>query len=185
MKSMLLPTSAGTINLVIAPHAGIILVDEVVARLSLNSPVRLIDCGNRANAFPIAKVIRTLTTNINTALENIQISRAFTCYQVSSMLHQEPNAQGLPILVVDLLSTFLDEDVSLIESRRLLAQSIIDLHRLSQTSPALITIKPLLTVSTDRLPLLNALVDIAATTFRLEEPSPLPTPDVQATLWPI
>jgi hypothetical protein len=183
MNSMLFPASTGTITLAIAPHAGISLVDEVIAHLALSNSVRVFDCGNRTNVFPIAKIIRSLTTDVDNALAAIQVSRAFTCYQVTAMLHQEPALKGTPIIVVDLLSTFLDEDVSLTESHRLLAQSISSLQRLCKTSPVLITINPLLSLSAERISLLNALAQIAQITYRFEETVPV-LPQQQEMLWP-
>jgi hypothetical protein len=183
MNSLLFPFAAGTITLIVAPHAGISLADEVIAHLALSAPVRVFDCGNRTNVFPIAKVIRSLTTDVNDALAAIQISRAFTCYQVTSMLHQEPDLKGTPIIVVDLLSTFLDEDVSLAESHRLLAQSIDSLRRLCQTSPVLVSVSPLLSLSVERVSLLSALTQSAHTTYHFEETTPA-APQPQETLWP-
>lgn len=176
-----LPVTRGSYNLVIAPHAGIKLVIETTARLAVSAPVRLIDCGNRSNVYPITKVIRRLTRDVNATLDRIHISRAFTCYQVLAMLKRSESQ--IPTLVIDLLCTFLDETIKLDESRRLLDRSILELKRLSQVAPVLVTVKPLLTISAERISLLDAVAQNATSVYQIEEPDTVPIPESQLSLF--
>jgi len=58
-------------------------------------------------------------------MANIRLSRAFTCYQVLAMLEAVAAAPPHePLIVLDLLATFLDEDVELKDSQRLLTRSL-------------------------------------------------------------
>jgi hypothetical protein len=159
MNFSLLPASSGAIHLVIAPHAGTALITETAARLALAGQVRVLDCGNRFNVYPVAKAVRRLTAEMDPVLDRILLSRAFTCYQVLALLRQETSPRPAPILVVDLLATFLDENIPLTESRRLL------------------------TLSAERASLLEALMQTATAVYRLEDPSLLPEPQLQGMLF--
>jgi len=183
MNFSLLPASSGAIHLVIAPHAGTGLITETAARLALAGQVRVLDCGNRFNVYPVAKAVRRLTTEMDPVLDRILLSRAFTCYQVLALLRQETSPKPAPILVVDLLATFLDENIPLAESRRLLDHSLYEIERLSQAAPVLITVKPLLTLSADRASLLEVLIQTATAVYRLEDPALLPEPQLQGMLF--
>ena len=179
MNFSLLPTAYGGFNLMLAPHAGMSIVTEVAARLALAAPLRVLDCGNRFNVYPLAKTMRRLTIEIDPAMEHVLLSRAFTCYQVLVMLKREVSHN--PVLVVDLLATFLDEDVSLVESQRLLSLCVAELQRLSRLAPVLVTVKPLLALSAERAPLLETIVQSAGRFYRFEESSV--SANRQGALW--
>lgn len=155
--------------LVIAPHAGMPLMVELAARLALKSEVRVLDGGNRFNVYPVAQAVRRLTPRLEETLSHISLSRAFTCYQMLTLLEDTP-AQSTPTLVLDLLATFLDENVRLEESRRLLQLAIVQLQRLSQSAPLVMSVKPPLALVADRLPLLNLLQQASTRTLHLETP---------------
>lgn len=95
-----------------------------IARLAGSGPVRVLDGGNRFNAYTVARAARGRAE----ALEQITISRAFTCYQALSLLESTPTAPA-PLVVLDLLNTFYDESVQVGERRRLLRACIAHLER--------------------------------------------------------
>lgn len=159
---------------VVAPHAAMPMMVEIAARLALNGAVRVLDGGNRFNVYPVAQAVRRLTPRLEETLSHITLSRAFTCYQVVTLLQETP-ARPVPTLVLDILSTFLDENVTLDESRRLLQVSIEQLTRLSLAAPVVVSVKPLLALSADRLPLLDMLSEAASRTIVLETPRPQPS----------
>ncbi len=154
---------------VVAPHAAMPMMVEMAARLALNGQVRVLDGGNRFNVYPVAQAVRRLTPRLEETLSRITLSRAFTCYQVLALLEDTP-ARSVPTLVLDILSTFLDENVNLEESRRLLQNCIRHLQRLSQAAPVVASVKPLLSLSRDRLPLLDLLTESASRSLVLETP---------------
>ncbi len=111
----------------------------LTARLALRSPLRILDCGNSFRGYPLAREIRRQNMAVNQVLDRIDIARAFTCYQVPALLSETP-ADGTPTLVLDLLSTFYDENINEIERGRLLALSIRHLKRISTRSPLAVSI---------------------------------------------
>ena len=89
-------------------------------------------------------------------------------------LLEETPAESTPTLVLDLLATFLDENVRLEESRRLLQLAIVQLQRLSQSAPLVVSVKPPIALVADRMPLLELLQQAAAHTIQLEGQQPQP-----------
>lgn len=170
-----------SLTLVIAPHAGMPLMVETAARLALNGSVRVLDGGNRFNIYPVAQAVRRFTPRLEETLARISLARAFTCYQMLTLLEETP-AQAVPTLVLDLLSTFLDENVTLEESRRLLQLGIVQLERLSWAAPVVVSVKPLIALIAERMPLLDLLKQAASNTIQLEAPRPQPA--AVQLLWP-
>ncbi len=172
MNTLSFPLS-NQLVVVMAPHAAMPMMVEMSARLALNGSVRVLDGGNRFNVYPVAQAVRRLTPRLEETLSHITLSRAFTCYQVVALLEQTPS-RAVPTLVLDILSTFLDESVTLEESMRLLKVCIDHLTRLSRSAPVVVSAKPLLTLSAGRAPLVDALLESASRTVVLETPRPLP-----------
>ena len=173
--------SKNSLLLVIAPHAGMPLMFETAARLAINGNVHVLDGGNRFNIYPLSLAIGRFTPRLKETLSHITLARAFTCYQMITLFEETP-ALPTPLLVLDLLSTFLDESVTLTESQRLLQLGITHLERLTRMAPVVVSVKPLLALSANRLPLLDQLQQAASNVIRLEAPRPSAT---QAPmLWP-
>ena len=129
MNLLSLPTS-DHLMLVIAPYAARTAMLDLAAQLAAHGPLRVLDGGNQFNVYPVARSIRRHTPDLNAALQRIFLSRAFTCYQMAVMLN-ETAAAPVPTLALDLLATFYDENVTLIESQRLLRGCLDQLHRMS------------------------------------------------------
>lgn len=146
-----------TIGLVIAPWQSVqAMLTEVMSELALRGPLFVLDGGNRFDVYPLARALRRRTSRLTRALQNIHLARAFTCYQMLALLAQTPDG-GCPKIVLDLLATFYDENVSLAESMRLLEESRNHLRRLSHTAPILVTAQPPPSQQSERLCLLQAL----------------------------
>ena len=177
MDALTLPLSNRLLVLT-APHAAVTLMLELAARLALNGSLRVLDGGNRFNVYPVARTIRRYTPELHGALARIRLARAFTCYQMTAML-AEADADGLPTLVLDFLSTFYDENVSLAESRRLLNECLRHLKRLSRHAPVVVSVKPPSLVCANRSVLVDQLTAQASQSWTLE-PLPVPAPQL---LW--
>lgn len=164
-------------------HGGADLMLDLAARLSMNGPLYLLDCGNRSNMYRVAKTLRTLTSDPVAILKNIRLSRAFTCYQVTALLEKlASGTKRAPVLVLDLLTTFMDESVQPAESRMLFDHVLENLLWLSQSVPVVVSAKPLLSISSPRFALLEELKSHASQVW---EESVLPAPvaaDVQLPL---
>lgn len=177
MDALTLPLSNRLLVLT-APHAAGTLMLELAARLALNGRLRVLDGGNRFNVYPVARTIRRYTAELHGALARIHLARAFTCYQMTAML-AEADTNGLPTLVLDFLSTFYDENVSMAESRRLLDECLRHLKRLSRCAPVVVSAKPPNQVCASRSVLVDQLAGQASQSWTLE-PLPVPAPQL---LW--
>ena len=131
----------GPYGLVRAPHSAMRLLLSMAARLALAGAVRVLDCGNCFNVYTVTQALHQRTMDTTTALKRISVARAFTCYQVTTLLESTPQ-DSTPTLVLDLLATFHDESVSFGERRRLLDRNVVALRRLSQQGSVLVSIHP-------------------------------------------
>lgn len=134
--------ASGELGLVIGPHAERLHMLELSAVLAQRGPVRVLDGGNSYNALYVARYIRRHTVQLNEALNRIVVARAFTCYQVVTLL-QQTAVSPAPTLVLDLLATFGDESIDVSESVRLLRLALIQLQRLCRLAPVVVSLQPL------------------------------------------
>ena len=129
-------------HLLLAPRRlGRELMNTLAARLALVGPVRVLDGGNAVDPYAIARQVRRATPNVTTVLKQMHLARAFTCYQMAALLSQQEDTP-VPLLALDLLATFYDENVPLDERLRLLAGCLEDLRRLSRQAPLVISATP-------------------------------------------
>ena len=131
----------GQFSLAVLPHGSTRQLLQVVARLALRGSLRVLDGGNRFNAYTVALALRQHTAGVEAILEQIHVARAFTCYQVATLLIQT-QAIPRPTLVLDMLATFRDESVSLEERHRLLEACLSQLRRLAGQAPLLVSVIP-------------------------------------------
>lgn len=139
--SLLPNLKPGQIGLVVGPRAERLMMLELSAHLARRGSVRVLDGGNSYNALYVARTIRRHTVHLNETLNRITVARAFTCYQVVTLLTQTPVSPH-PTLILDLLATFYDESVALREAHRLLRQVVTQLHRLRRLAPVIISLRP-------------------------------------------
>jgi hypothetical protein len=161
----------GRVALVLLPAGKTHLLLDLVARLAQHHPLRVVDGGNCFNAYSVARELRRYTTELETALERIQVARAFTCYQVLTLLEETP-VDGMPTLVLHMLDTFYDQNVSLVERKRLLNLSIQELRRLSQRSSVGISAHWPKTALPEAIKLLDILEDAVDYVWRMEAEQP-------------
>jgi hypothetical protein len=131
----------GEINLAVVPRRAIQPLLELAASLAQQAPLRVLDGGNCFNAYVVAVALRRQTHKVEAALERIRVSRAFTCYQMVTLLDETP-ATPDATLVLDLLATFRDENVPLAERRRLLEGCLERLKCLAAAAPLLVSVSP-------------------------------------------
>ena len=124
----------GNISLVVAPRAVIPGLMQMLSTLALRGPLAVIDGGNCFDGYALARAIRRQTHQVQTALQQVWLSRAFTCYQMGAMLG-EIQTGGRPVIVLDMLATFLDENVNFSKRQRLLENCLNLLRRISQDAP--------------------------------------------------
>ena len=161
---------------VFGPHAGSGRMLDLAARLALRGSLYILDCGNRSNMYRVARELRLLTDDSAAKLKNIRLSRAFTCFQVYALLEKLTPEAGVPVLVMDLLSTFMDESVQVDESALTFLRTMDCIERASLVTPVVVSAKPLLSLSSPRLALLAELKRRATHIWEelsLSEPEPL------------
>jgi len=171
----LLDPLPGNLLLVVAQRAAGAIMLDLIARLACRGPLRLLDGGNRFDlhkcSLAIARNLRQRSVDLPRILERIQLARAFTCYQMVTLLKETPS-QATPTLVLDMLSTFYDENVPTPESQRLLQACILNLQRLNRLAPVAISAQP--GPAGARPELLQALQAAAEQFWTLEPHTPLP-----------
>lgn len=133
----LVETHPGKWILVASPHAIRATMLTFIARLAERGPLQVLDCGNQFNAYHVARQVQGRLD----ALKRIKISRAFTCHQVTSSLEKAACQPG-PVIVLDFLSTFCDENIYFAERRRLLERCLPHIARLSEKSGGAVSFHP-------------------------------------------
>jgi hypothetical protein len=152
--------ATGELGLVIGPRAERVAMLELSATLALHGAVRVLDGGNSYNALYVARYIRRHTVQLDETLNRITLARAFTCYQMVSLL-QETAVSPHPTLILDLLATFYDESVAVQEAQRLLRQGVAQLNRLRRLAPVIVSLRPPPPHQPDRAALSQPLEKIA------------------------
>ena len=145
MNTHLLPSpTSGRILLLVSPDtlAGELFV--MLARLALQGPLYVLDGGNSFQGYSLARALRRQTSDITTPMQRVLLSRAFTCYQMSTLFENMLARQDFdlhPVLVLDILSTFYDQDVRVPERRRLLRGCIRQLDALARRVPVAVWVR--------------------------------------------
>jgi hypothetical protein len=132
-----LEPKSGSWILLVGPHSMNATLLTMIARLGGHGAVRVLDGGNRFNAYVVARA----ACGRPEVLNRITVSRAFTCHQVLSLLESTPAIHAL-IVVLDLLNTFYDESVQAGEQKRLLRSCMTHLERLIQTTGGVVSVHP-------------------------------------------
>ncbi len=162
---------AGSFILLVGPRSLNVTMLTAIARLAQRQPVRVLDGGNRFNAYGLTR----LAAGRPEVLERITVSRAFTCYQVLALLESTPAAPS-PFVILDLLNTFYDESVQAGERKRLLRSCIIHLHRLERAAGGVVSIHPPAVPSQAAIELLGMLQQATADAYFIQPAPPPPEP---------
>ncbi len=162
----------GKLSLFVAPRQVIDIFTEMLATLALHGPVIVVDGGNLFDGYGLARALRKYTPNVEALLRNVQLSRSFTCYQMLALLKDFP-VDGTPVIILDLLATFLDESVAFAQRRSLLVDSLGQLGRIRDHSPVALWVRLRSTPTGDDEKLLPLVREIAENYWKVIEPQPL------------
>lgn len=143
------------------------LIPSLLAELTLRGSLTILDGGNRFPAYRIAHEIRLRSVDLHYHAKRIFLRRAFTCYQVIHLLESAPVTRD-PYLILDLLTTFQDDQIQPREADRLLTQCFSHLERLSHSAPLAVCLDPF--IVEDKAFLLKRLADCADEVFFAVEP---------------
>jgi hypothetical protein len=176
------PTPGRLWAVIILRGASEILLN-LIARLALQhssardaaAAVRVLDGGNCFNAYTVAGLLGAQAVQVETILKKIYVARAFTCYQMLALL-ADTTADTAPVVALDLLATFLDENVPPEERRSLFGHCIAELRRLSARAPVVVSAHLPRQPHADPLDLLEVLGTSADQVWRFEPLQPQPPP---------
>lgn len=121
-------------------HAASEFLLGVSARFALSVPVTLLDFGNRCDMYFTARELRGLTRDPAAAMKRIRLRRAFTCYQAVNLLETQ-RGELHPLVILDLLTPFLDENIQQQEAVRLFYKALQDIHEIGEKRRILIGIR--------------------------------------------
>ena len=124
----------------IHPAIGHTWLMQPLATLAQCGPLKVIDGGNHFNAYRLAKAIRSQGVDPTPILKQVYISRSFTCHQLAACL-ASVSVQSFPLIILDFLATFQDENVPLYERKRLFSTCLIRLKQIARCNPILVTVK--------------------------------------------
>jgi hypothetical protein len=172
----------GRLWAVIIPRGASEILLNLIARLALQNytrqevaAVRVLDGGNCFNAYTVAGLLGGQSVQVEAVLKKIYVARAFTCYQMLALL-ADTSADTAPVVALDLVATFLDENVPPEERRSLFGQSIAELRRLSVRAPVIVSAHLPRQPRVDPLELLEVLGASADQVWRFEPWQPQPPP---------
>ncbi len=111
-------------NLIVAPPPKKLLI--AIAFLARSMPLTVFDCGRRFDSSVVARAAQ----GRKEIVDNIKIQRAFTCFEAVKLLEQK-QVRKTPVVILDFLATFYDENVKLSARNFLLQKSIQHFQRLS------------------------------------------------------
>jgi hypothetical protein len=162
---------AGKFILVAGPRSLLPTLLTLIARLAEKGPIQVLDGGNQFQAYLVARAAR----GREDILERITMARAFTCYQMLSLLEQTP-ALPVPFVVLNLLGTFYDESVRAGERKRILRACLAQLNRLEQKAGGVVSIHPPAVASRTAMELADMLRASGHDTYHVEMAVPAPQP---------
>jgi hypothetical protein len=162
------------------------LIFKPIAQLaSSGRPVYVVDGDNSFRSYHIARYAHDLKLDPRLALAQVQVSRAFTCYQLAEIVerlsHRAETLRCAGIVCLGFLGTLYDEDVAWPEAQRLLREVIAHLKLLAERWPVIVTVRPPSAKARNRLVLIQLLmqhIDVV----RILEPNRLCPRTVQIPL---
>jgi hypothetical protein len=140
-------------NLIISPSQKRLLI--AIACLAHDIPLMVLDCGRQFDSSVVARAAH----GRQEIIDRIKIQRAFTCYEAVKLLERTP-AEKTPIVILDFLSTFYDENVKISTRKFLLENSLRHFQRLGHGAGLAVSVRPSY-VSEDALSLFERLQSTA------------------------
>jgi hypothetical protein len=138
---------------------------DLIAHLILAGPLLVISGDEWLPAFALPRLLRRQTTQVKPLMDHLYTVRASTCYRLlDSLTHTAPGSE--PLLVLEFLHTFYDDDIPLRTRLFKLRECCRQLKRLSIHRPIIVMTRQ--TGNEDYERFLPALSSIADRTLTLE-----------------
>jgi hypothetical protein len=115
---------------------------ELMAGLALHGPFHVIPAGEWLPGYALTRSLRRRTRAVKQILAGVRVARPFTCYQLLDLL-ENARPEGEPLLILDFLHHFHNEDVELPVRQRVLEQCCRHLQRLSLFRPVVVFVQRL------------------------------------------
>jgi hypothetical protein len=114
-------------------------------RGGLESSTIFVDGGNLFSPYSVAEIARGYGLDPKEALDRVYVSRAFTAYQLSSLIMEKScdalKRTGSHLLIVsDITSLFLDRDVPQTEARELFTKVCCKLAQIASEEQAIVAV---------------------------------------------
>jgi hypothetical protein len=161
----------GELWLLIAPFRLLEIERVVIPWLAMRGPVHIIVGGHTYDADGILRSLRKLTADAARIRRRIFQRRAPTAFQLRALL-QKTEATPEPVVVLNFLINYLDDEEDLWKAEFLLERSIDELHRLSVRAPVLVTARPPRTDQPNQIQLFNQLRSMTDRVIELMPPAP-------------
>jgi hypothetical protein len=136
--------SPGELWLLVSPFRILEMEHIVIPLLALRGPVHIIVGGQTYDVDSIMRSLRKLTPDVVEARQNIRQRRAPTAFQMRALLKKTPATRD-PLIVLNFLVHYFDEDEQFWKSHYLLEDSLAELRRLSCMGPVVVTVRSPLT----------------------------------------
>ena len=123
-------------------------VTELIAALCLRGPLYVLAGSDWLPSYSLTRLIRHQTYEVKQTLNHVRMARAFTCYQLLDLIaNLRPDDE--PLLILDFLNTFQDDDIPLPVRFRVLRQCSGHLQRLAFRKPVVIFVQGLKTENSE------------------------------------
>ena len=111
---------------------------DLIAHLILKAPLFIVSGDEWLPAFSLPRIVRVRTPHVKMTMDRLYSVRASTCYRLFDSLASLPS-KGEPVLVMDFLHTFYDEDIPLRTRLFRLRECCRELKRLAFYRPVIVT----------------------------------------------
>ena len=122
------------VTVVITPGRETEKTTDLIAALALRGSLCLMAGSDWIPAYALTRSIRRSTPRVQETLNGLRLARAFTCYQMRELLESAPPDRD-PLLVLDIMNTFFDQDIAVETRARVFSQCCQQLQRLAVYRP--------------------------------------------------
>jgi hypothetical protein len=105
-------TRSRGLNLVLTANKARTGITELIAALILQGPLFVVAASEWLPAFELTRIVRRNTIEVREVMNRMRTARASTCYRLFDSLANLP-ISGEPVLVIDFLHNFYDDDIPL------------------------------------------------------------------------
>jgi hypothetical protein len=110
---------------------------DLIAHLILKGPLFVVSGDEWLPSFVLPRRIRNQTTQVREIMNRLHTVRASTCYRLFNSLANIPS-QGEPVLILEFLHTFYDDDIPLRTRLFRLRECCREIKRLALYRPVIV-----------------------------------------------